>query len=242
MPCVRYLVGFMLLVLSPGLAQADGLIRQLPKDGTWANYDLDITGKRPNGSTMNIKGTLSLSSVGQVTEDDLPCRWIEVQFQMKAMMGGITGEKVETYKMLIPEKYLAKGETPIEHVVRAWSQRDNASPAKFSKSNDVTVSPLPTILSAPWNNIKQLDKAEVESKLGKVACDGIQGTLEFKVGQGGVMRCKFENRIHPKSPFGVVTSRWSVQVQEGSETNGMDWSLKLADFGENAKSKMPAAK
>jgi hypothetical protein len=239
----RCLVAFLLLVLSAALAKADGLLYQLPKDGSWATYDADMQAKGgPNGETMNAKGTLTLASVEQVTENGQPCRWIEVQFKLTMAMGEHKSEKIETYKVLIPEKYLAKGESPLEHVVRAWMQRGDGEPQKLTNPGDIDRGPLPLILSAPWKDAKQLDKAEVDCKLGKVVCEGAQGAQEFKNKQGKVIKCRFENRLHATSPFGVATSRWTMELPDMAKDAEMKWEMRLADFGDDAKSKMPDAK
>jgi len=242
MSYARYLLAFFLLVLPAVLARADGLLCQLPKDGTWATYDIDVNAKGPGGMDMSIKGTVYLASVGQVTEGDQPCRWIEVQFKMTMTMGEHKDEKTETSKLLIPEKYLAKGESPLEHVLRAWIRREKGEPQKLDKPNDIDAGPLPLILSAPWKDVKQLDKADVECKLGKVACEGVQGTLELKMRQDKVMKCKLENRLHADSPFGVAASHWTIELPEDAGGGTMEWNAKLADFGADAKSKIPDAK
>jgi hypothetical protein len=239
----RCLVAFLLSLSLVSLAQADGLVQQLPKDGAWATYDMESSAKGgPGGATMSMKGSVWVASVGQVTENNLPCRWIEVEFKVKMEIGDAKHEKSEVYKLLIPEKYLAKGETPLDHVVRAWTKTDKGDPRKWDKPNDIDAGPMPLILSGPWKDVKQLDKAEVESKLGKLACEGVQGSLEFKMRQEKVMKCKLENRVHPDSPFGVVTSRWTITVPEMDTNMEMTSGLKLSDFGTDAKSKMPDAK
>lgn len=240
---VRCLAAFLLLALSVGLARADGLLCQLPKDGSWATYNLDIAVKMPNGQNASTTGTMSLASVGQVTENGMPCRWIEVLCKLTMGMGDQKAEKVQMWKLLIPEKYLAKGETPLEHVLRAWTRQGTGEPQNLADPNDMDAGPLPLVLSAPWKEAKQLDKAEVECKLGKVSCDGEQGLLEFKAKGGNAMRMKWklENRLHADSPFGVATSRWIMSVPDMMEGE-MEWNLKLIDFGGNAQSKMPDAK
>ena len=67
------------VAMSAGVVRADGLLYQLPKDGTWASYDLNVSVQRETTMT----GILRLASVGQVTEDKTPCRWIEVQIEVQ---------------------------------------------------------------------------------------------------------------------------------------------------------------
>jgi hypothetical protein len=48
-----------------------------------------------------------------------------------------------------------------------------------------------------------------------------------------------ESRLHPDSPFGVVSSHWVLKTPETSHTQAlMEWNLKLIDFGDGAKSKI----
>jgi hypothetical protein len=238
----RLVLSLLLLVFSAGLAKADGLLCQLPKDGTWATYDLNMAMTMPGGESAAAKGVIRIASVGQATTDDnLPCRWIEVECKMAIAMDEHKTEKTQTWKMLIPEKYLAQGETPLDHVLKGWTWQDQGQPQKLDNPNDIDTGPLPLILSAPWKELKRLDKVAVDCKLGKVACDGVQGSLEFKTKDGQAMKCKLEARLHPDSPFGTATNRWTIFVPMMGES-GMEWTLKLADFGENAQSKMPDAK
>ena len=242
MSFTRYAAAFLFLALSAGLARADGLFYQLPKDGHWASYDVDVAVQgAAEGQKMNVKGTLRIASVGEVTEDGQPCRWIEIQLDATATAGENKVEQNALYKVLVPEKFLAKGQTPLEHAVRAWGRLGEAEPKKLEKLNDVNASPLPIILSGPWKDVKELEDAEVESKLGKLACKGVEGTLEFKTTKDTGMKCKFKNRLHADSPFGVVTSHWTLLLPK-SNGESMNWTLKLVDVGENAKSKLPDAK
>ena len=54
------------------------------------------------------------------------------------------------------------------------------------------------------------------------------------------MKCKLENRLHDESPFGVVTSHWTLTPPQeaGMKAVAWDWNFKLVDLGKNAKSKM----
>src|SRR5262245_3407124 len=102
-------------VLCAGMARADGLLYQLPEDGSWVRFEAQYTFKaegmeKPGQGT----GTLTMASVGKVVEGSEPCRWIEFELKLK----DIGPEQVLIRKLLIPEKYLKKGENATEHVVR----------------------------------------------------------------------------------------------------------------------------
>ena len=171
------------------------------------------------------QGYVRIASVGQTTEEQQPCRWIEVQFDADDdHRRAQRSRRIEVFKVLIPEKFLAKGQSPLEHVVRAWIRHGEDEPKKLEKPDEFSASPLPLILSGPWKDAKELEKAEVECKLGKLACKGVEGTLEFDLGKGGVMKCKFEDRLHADSPFGVVTSHWTLQPPEAGPMKSARWT------------------
>jgi len=239
-----FFVPLVTLALGAGAARADGLLYKLPKDGTWATYQMDVKGKgeREDQGTMTVKGTLRLASVGQTVEDGQECRWIEVTWDIEVQEDGDKAIKEkEVYKVLIPEKFLAKGEAPLEHAVRAWEKREKGEPRKMKDQKSADEGPLPILLAGPLKDAKALPKTEVESKLGKLQCEGVTGTLEFKLAHGEVIKCALENRLHPDAPFGVVSARWMIESPRRMEGK-MDWTMKLIDFGDKAVSDMPDAK
>ena len=235
---------FALFVLSAQWVRADGMLYQLPKDGAWATYEFTASAKTTGGAAddaMSFKGTLTIASVGQVVVQDQPCRWIEVQLGMAAN----NPEEIrgEVYKILVPENFLVKGQSPLAHVLQAWFQRGGQPPQRLADPGDINVGPLPIILSGPWSNVKKLDKVAIDGKLGNLSCEGTQGTLDFKMGSVGNMVCRLENRLHENSPFGVVTCRWSLELPEVQGKKAVIyWNLKLIDVGGNAVSKLPSVK
>ena len=65
------------LVATPR-ATADGLITQLPDDGSWAEFELKLT-LTENGEKREHSAYLRLSSVGQDENQGIKCRWVELQ-------------------------------------------------------------------------------------------------------------------------------------------------------------------
>ena len=85
----------------------------------------------------------------------------------------------------------------------------------------------------------KLEKKTISGKLGKLSCEGVTGTVQFSGGQM-IMTVKLENRMHEKSPFGVVSSRWEIGAgSEGAAQMKMIWDLKLIDLGDDAKTTLP---
>src|SRR5262249_15879102 len=109
-------------VLSPGIARADGLLYQLPKDGSWVRFAIQYTFKFDGvEKAAQGTGTMTMAPVGKAREGGEACRWIE--FKVKLKDSGT--EHTLIRKLLIPEKYLKKGENPTEHVARGWAKYDN---------------------------------------------------------------------------------------------------------------------
>jgi len=204
--------------------------------------DLKVKGGSKDQRTFTAKGTLRMASVGQTVEDGQKCRWIEVAWDSEIQEDGDKAIKEkQVYKVLVPEKFLAKGETPLDHAVRAWRQRGKGGPQKLKDPKSADEGPLPILLAGPLKDAKSLPKTEVDSKLGKLQCEGVTGTLEFKVAHGETVKCALENRLHPDAPFGAVSTHWLIEGAPGLEGK-MDWTMKLIDFGDKAASEMPDAK
>src|SRR5258708_33671937 len=80
--------------------RADGLIYKLPADGVQVRYDTEIT-LSVGGQDVKVKGSVTISSVGQTTENGEKCRWLE--FKMINPEEG--QDRTVISKVLIPEKH-----------------------------------------------------------------------------------------------------------------------------------------
>ena len=243
----RTVIALACLAVHIGVAEGAGLIFKLPKDGSWAIYEgllsqkADARGLAPKVDST-LKTTFYIASVGQVTINKQPCRWIEIQFDISVNTTDPASKETPKYaviqrelsKVLIPEKYLVQGELPLDHFVRAWRSIHDSEPWLVTRRKDLDDSAL-GFLNARWReeDVTHLEKAEVESKLGKVACDGVEVTPTAP--DAPTVKGSARLWFHPRSPFGLVSADWAA---EGPGESG-SWSLKLVDFGENATTKMP---
>ena len=189
------------------------------------------------------EGLIHMASVGRVTEDGGPCRWIEVRFEIKAEKGRVD---VMVIKVLVPEKNLAKGQDPLKHAVRAWiKRRPDDPPKELEDPADIDKGPLPLVLAAPMKNQKELEPILVASKAGNLRCKGVEGKVEFQAGgPGRTIQGTVESRLHAKAPFGTVSSLWRLEMHRAGSTKvrKATFDMKLADFGTGAKSEMPEKK
>jgi hypothetical protein len=96
---------------------------------------------------------------------------------------------------------------------------------------------LGAFLKEPWREkgVNRIEKMDVESKLGKVACEGVEFTTAAPDNPSKKGKVVF--RLHPHSPFGVVSASWTLS----GPGEAVSWNLKLINFGERATSRMPNA-
>ena len=141
--------------------------------------------------------------------------------------------------MLIAEKNLKPDGHPMKHIIRGWHQEGDKKPVVLGVgfgANQMKIFP------GPLNDVKELESKLVESKLGKQKCKGFTGSLKNKKGTTTTENI-YEYRLHDKAPFGVVTSRMQVTVtRDGKIVSMKVLTLKLADFGKDAKSQLPESK
>ena len=221
-----------LLVLAGIPAWADGLLYQLPEDGTWVQFASKVTIIR--GDQMrNGTGTLRMSSVGTATEGGENCRWIEFNLTMKID----DNERTIVAKLLVPEAHLEEGQKPIENLERGWIRmRSDGTVRELTAQN---LGPLPAFLANPLTDVKALPSEVVSSKLGDLSCAGLTGITEF-VERNASNKVDFETRRHEKAPFGVVKSRMKVTVtRDGGMSETLDMDMTVSEFGKSAKSELP---
>jgi hypothetical protein len=227
------IVGLCAIALAGSAASADGLIYRLPEDGTSVRYALDLKVGR-GGMEKSAGGFLAVSSVGKETVNNEPCRWIEFK-----MLFDIDGkEQIIVAKMLIPEKALKRGENAGAFMIRGWLQH-RGQIEEFKDLQGARAGPLPAFLAGPAADAKKLPKEVIDSKLGKLECEGVTGTHTFDQGQEKV-EFKHETRLNDKAPFGVVQSRMEFKV----ERNGMAresgvLKLDVLEITQGAKSELP---
>ena len=222
----------LLLALWTVPAWADGLLYQLPEDGSWVLFDADIV-MTSGDQRVDTTGQLRMSSVGTIVEDELKCRWMEFKLTMKAN----DAEHVIVAKLLIPENELQEGQKPIEHRRRGWVRlRRDREVEELTEKN---LGPIPAFLADPLTDVQPLEATIVAGKLGELSCRGLTGHTEFREGNNN-NKVAFRTRRHEKAPFGVVTSQMKFEVERGGEIrNSLEMDLKIHDFGDGAKSELP---
>jgi hypothetical protein len=210
----RYCCSLCAVLLIMGPVVAEGLLFQLPADGAKATFAVDLK-VQVEGKERHGKGAMTMASVGKVSREGEPCRWIEFNFQLT--MG--EDKQQHLIKALIPEKHLKAGATPFNHILIAWEKNtltkgDQTREGKVKKVDlkDLHGAPLPAFLSGPYQDEKKLGSETVESGLGKLDCAGLSGRITHKE-RSQTLKVEFLNRLHSKAPFGVVSCTMKFQVE-----------------------------
>jgi hypothetical protein len=247
MKSLSVMASLVALLLIDGTLHGEGLIVDLPEDGTWAEFDLveDRTGG-PAGD-VHVSGTLKVSSVGRDTREGEPCRWIEF-----VKTGKRNGRKfTDVDKLLLREKDLARTGTPLRYIAEAFHKSTAIENGKLLQSWDLDaetvayfIGKLHLYLHGPFESPKKLDKTLIESKLGKLECEGISGhERRDDKRRGVVLDTTYTIRLHKSAPFGVVTCDCDEEIEaDGKTFETITIKMKLSDFGKGAKSSIPEAK
>jgi hypothetical protein len=217
------------LLIGWALAQttlADGLIYALPADGAQARYDMQIT---IVGQDVKVGGSVTVSSVGQVTVDNEKCRWIEI----KMITRDGDQESIGLSKVLIPEKHLGKDKSPGSNMIRAWIKEGDMAPMEVKDFSDPKTLALVAFLTGPGQNAATLDALEIENaKLGKLSCPNGPNGLTIGI--------QSENRLHEKAPFGLVAADWKFDLKaNGQVAASGSFKLTLTDISTTALSELP---
>lgn len=227
------------------ISHAEGLLYALSEDGSWVSFEMVGTATDPESKDPDkIEGTITMSSVGVEIIDGQRCRWIEIAGE--STLNG--KEFISADKLLIPEEHLAKGKDPIKHVLRLWtkhSQIDGGQPFQTEdlsgKAAQIRLQSLTVFLHGPFlGRIDKLSPEVIETKLGKLACKGVRSNEDLMYRDGRSKQWSYSIRLHEQAPFGVVAWDGKVIVQSpGQQPVTQTQSLKLKDFGKNAKSLIP---
>jgi hypothetical protein len=218
---------------------ADGLIHKLPPDGMWARFDLSGEGRAPNGDVqVKFTGTLTVKSVGQDAADGRVCRWIEIETTAEAERRGQKQEQTETWKLLIPEEFLATGQNPRAHVVKAF-KKDRAGKVHeldVHGKDAQAIESLDEFFHAPLAESTKSEGVELVAPAGTFRCTKLDGKESSQVGDSGV-ETEVQTWLCDEAPFGVAAYRHSKSRSRGGLSVGTrSMELKLAKTGTDAKS------
>lgn len=211
------------LFVPASTARADGLLYQLPNDGDSAHFDVKITNR--NGNT-NMVG-VTMRSVGKVM-DTPGSRWLEFKLPMEG--------STQVLKVLIPEKHLKEGESPMDHVIRGWLKRGDDPTIGLTQLRHFW---LLLLLAGPLSDVKELEPQSLDTPFGKLDCTGLTGRASVREDNGYEEDLTYTIRRHEKAPFGVVSCTIDCVVSKDGKRQGTSkFELKLTEVAKGVTSEL----
>ena len=135
-----------LLLAATSKVAADGLITQLPDDGSWAEFELKLT-LTENGEKREPSAFLRLSSVGHDEHQGAKCRWIELQLSRIE-----PSQPDEVSKILVPEESLKSGKVTVANMIRGWRKPADEEATELDKDRPrLGIGPLAQFQSRLWH-------------------------------------------------------------------------------------------
>lgn len=210
-------------LLPTATARGDGLFYQLPDDGASAQFEMKITSGNGSSRTVGV----GMRSVGKVM-DTPGSRWLEFKLPME--------DSTQIVKVLIPEKHLKEGESPVDHVIRGWLKRGDDAPIGLSQPSHFW---LQMFLAGPLTDAKKLEPQAIDTPLGKLDCPGLTGRGHIRENDGYEEDLTYTIRRHDKAPFGVVSCTIDCVVSKDGKRQGTSkFELKLTEVAKDATSEL----
>ena len=243
---------------------ADGLIYQLPADGTWVRYDIQIEGTgRSEGRApreLKVKGSFTVSLVGQAMDDGVKCRWVEIKSEVSEV-GKPKDLNLVLLKLLIPEENLKRGKDPLDDVRRIYYSRKisggEVTPVEKIEEpwrKRYEIERFRSFFPKPLEAVKRLGKETVVTGIGRLECEVMSGKSSLpksplRDGAEWAWEGKFEILLNDATPFGVASMRsertgYETSTGKNSRKTETDTLtiLTLSEVGDKAVSDLPLAK
>lgn len=234
-------------IAMPRSARADGLIYNLPADGTRVIYDMTYVQKdRRPGFEEKMSGTLAVASVGKKLVSGMACRWIEFTWSMTRR----GRKRMFAWKLLIPESALGKGRSPLSNVRQGWwklpgSLRflgyDASRKTAVFEPSMIELGPIPAFLPGPLADVKVAKPATIETAIGKLKARKLSGKSEYKQGHSrplDKLAVDYELQLADKVPFGVAGGKIVIERHASNRPrpSRITFRLKLKSVDKKAKS------
>jgi hypothetical protein len=246
--CCRTFFIVLWLAVSAKHSLADGLVFQLPKDGTKivmagdANVSshiqlsptVDKSTLSPEAlktlepTSSNSRVEIVLSVVGTEMIAQKKCRWLQIAL----------GEDGNVLELLVPEHLCARGRDPLAGSISTyfnWKDVDREAgkivvPSGFDRTR-YEIERFRPVFPAPLENAKELPRESLVTKSGSYHnCEVITGTTSFEgalLGNGyWECRTNVSLWLHKEAPFGVVQISYDSTSSEISEFSTTEISIK----------------
>ena len=211
------------------IAWGQGIVTQLPEDGTWVRYEGTYSQVEIRPETAAGKVEISpwiehvtIKSVGKESatyrDEEVPCRWIEIKIERGRERDGkvdtgLTG--LEIYKVLVPEEAVIADNVDSEGVpnsflplVKGFRKVGKADPKPLTEPA-LQLYPL-GILVGYYRELKVIaESVDAEVGIGAINAKQLQGEIKIERPNSRTIQ---ESTVwkSPEVAFGVA--RWSAKL------------------------------
>ena len=224
-----------LLLAAASKVAADGLITQLPDDGSWAEFELKLI-LTENGEKREPSAYLRLSSVGHDEHQGVKCRWVELQLSRIE-----PSQSDEVTKILVPEESLKSGKLTATNVIRGWRKSGDEEATQLDKDQPrLKIGPLAMLLSDSSSDSQKPENEEVKVEgLGALACEKTTGKHDLPMSESENLPADITLWRNSKAVFGTAKLRVHIlDKRPEREREGVFEALQVKS-GKDAKSALP---
>ncbi len=220
---------FAIGLIGPPVVHAQGLIHELPPDGTSVRFHIAVTQKSGDGQSNNVAAELVVSSVGVAKTDAGAVRWIELSLRLP--------DATHLLKLAIPEKHFGKSEDPFAHIRRAWLKRDDGEAEQVEPER---ARRAVAVFLVPHFEGLAGDKSEtIDTKLGKLDCTIREGKAAATI-DNTTIESTSKFWLNSKAPLGWAQLELRRKTTRGGEFVRESTSrFTIAEVKEKAVSELP---
>jgi len=217
---------------------AQGLIKKLPDDGSWAKYRGLFTNEEFGGLITQVPVTVTVKSVGE-TDDEVETmdrlRWFEVETTMEK-------EAKILLKFSVPKKDIEAGNDLFPSIRTIWLSHSKLEDGKPTKIN--SDSPWAQIISImnPRSGVKlnKIADQELESVIGSHLCQGVSWeTVNEETPSTKYQHLvkQYSHKSSPAWPIEIIVE--TLPFRDGRNTSKTITAFVLEQTGKDAQSALP---
>lgn len=216
-------------------ATADGLITQLPDDGSWAEFELKLT-LTENDQKREHSAYLRLSSVGQIEHQGIQCRWVELQVSRTE-----PPTPDEVAKILLSEESLKSGKVTATSLIRGWRKPGDEEATELDKDRPrLGIGPLAMLLSGSFSDSQKPEKEDVKVEgLGPLACEKATVKQDLPMSSSDNLPADITLWRNSKASFGTVKLRVHIVDKRAEREREGVFEAVQVKSGQGAKSALP---
>ena len=202
----------------------------LPPDGSWSRWKVTVVRKE---SGEEFSHTLTISSVGTISDGLKTSRWIELKME--------ESDVTTIVKLLIPEEDLLKSDNPTKQLLRGWEKI--GSDARTIDPNRAQLyavdllwlpGPLQMAKRKPEPKVVDIEKGRLE------IAESRSGRQDVEISRGdgkATFKTEFSGWSHADVKLGFAAARTTTRVDlNGTALSTIERQYDLEDTGTKATS------